>query len=111
MKLLAASPIILHDNATQQGANGMTSLLWWYEWEMLDHPPYSPDISPCNFDLFLKVKEDMRGIRYNNFEELESAVATRVKVLENGCLATGIDDLPKRWKSVIDLKGYYFEGM
>ena len=53
----------------------------------------------------------MRGIRYNDLEELESAVAARVRVLENGCLATGIDDLPKRWKSVIDHKGYYFEGM
>ena len=53
----------------------------------------------------------MRGIRNNNLEELESAVAARVTVLEDGCLATGIDDLPKRWKSVIYHKGYYFEGM
>ena len=53
----------------------------------------------------------MRGIRYNDLEELESAVAARVRALENGCLATGIDDLPKRWKYVIDHKGYYFEGM
>ena len=54
----------------------------------------------------------MRGIRYNDdLEELESAVAARVRVLKNGCLATCIDDLPKRWKSVIDYKGYYFEGM
>ena len=66
---------------------------------MLDHhPPYSPDISPCDFDLFPKLKEDMRGIRYNYLEELESAVAVRVRVLENGCLTMGIDDLPKRWK-------------
>ena len=53
----------------------------------------------------------MRGIRYKDLEELESAMAVRVRVLENGCLATDIDDLPKRWKSVIDYKGYYFEGM
>ena len=59
--------------------------------------PYSLDISPCDFDLFPKLKEDMRGIRYNDLEEHESAVATRMRVLENDCLATGIDDLPKRW--------------
>ena len=110
-ELLAAGPIILHDNARPHGANGVTSLLRRYEWEKLDHPPFSLDISPCDFDLFPKLKEDMRGIRYNDLEELESAVATRMKVLENGCLATGIDDLPKRWKSVIDHKEYSFEGM
>ena len=53
----------------------------------------------------------MRVIHYNDLEELKSAVAARGRVLENGCLATGIDDLQKRWKSVIDHKGYYFEGM
>ena len=63
------------------GVNGVTSLLGPYEWETLDHPTYSPDISPCDFDLFPKLKEDMRGIRYNNLEELESAVAARVRVL------------------------------
>ena len=53
----------------------------------------------------------MRGICYNDLEELESAVAARVRVLKNGCLATGIDDLPKRLKSVVDHKGYYFDGL
>ena len=77
----------------------------------VEAPPYSPDISPCDFDLFPKLKEDMRGIRYNDLDELESAMAARVRVLENGCLATGIDDLLKRWKSVTDHKDYYFEGM
>ena len=89
----------------------MTSLLGRYEWETLDHPAYSPDTSPCDFDLCPKLKEDMRGICYYDLEELESAVAVRVRVLENGCLATGIDDLPKSWKSVTDHSGYYFVGM
>ena len=63
--------------------------------EKVGPPPYSPDGSPCDFDLFPKLKESMRGIRYKDLEELESAVAARARVLENGCLATGIDDLPE----------------
>ena len=108
---MAAGPIILHDNATRHGANWVMSLLGRYLWETLDRAPYYPDTSPCDFDLFSKLKEDMRGIHYNDLEALESAVRVRVRVLENGCLAMGIDDLPKRWTSVIDHKGYYFEGM
>lgn len=71
--------------------------------------PYSPGISPCDIDLFPKLKEDMRGIRFNDLEELESAVAARVRVLDSGCLARSIDDLPIRRKSVIDQKGHFFE--
>ena len=37
-ELLAAGPIILHDNATLHGASGVTSLLGRYEWETLDRP-------------------------------------------------------------------------
>ena len=65
-ELLAAGPIILHDNATTHGAVNVKSLLGRYEWEILEHPPYSPDISPCDLDLFPKIKEDMRGIHYSD---------------------------------------------
>ena len=108
---MAARPIILLDNTTPHGAVNVTSLLGRYEWEILEHPPYSLDISPCDFDLFPKIKEDTRGICYIDLQKLEVAVAERVKVVQRSCLATGIDGLPKRWQSVTDHKGYYFEGM
>ena len=51
----------------------------------------------------------MRGIRYCDLDKLENALAERVKVVKRSCLATGLDDLPKRWQSVIDHNGYYFK--
>jgi hypothetical protein len=30
-------------------ANRAGELLWRYNWEVLDHPPYSPDLAPSNF--------------------------------------------------------------
>ena len=97
-ELLAAGPIILNDNATPHGVNGVTSLLGRYEWETLDHPtPLIPGHKPLRLWPFPQTKGRYEGIRYNDLEELESAVAARVRILENGCLATGIEDLPKRW--------------
>ena len=29
------------------------------QWEILDHPPYSPNMNPCDYDLFSKVKESL----------------------------------------------------
>ena len=34
------------------------------------HPPYSPDIAPCAFGLFPKLKEKLRGCRYETIDTL-----------------------------------------
>ena len=57
--LLATYPIILHDNARTYTANIVTDLLRCWRWEILGQPPYSPDMSPCDYDLFAKMKEPL----------------------------------------------------
>jgi len=64
-RLLATNPIILHDNARAHTANVVTDLLRLWRWEILEQPPYSPDMNPCDYDLFAKMKEPLRGLRYN----------------------------------------------
>ena len=34
------------------------------------HRPYSPDLAPCDFWLFPKLKENLRGGRYETMEEM-----------------------------------------
>ena len=51
----------------------------------------------------------MREARYDDLDELEVAVAEQVKVYERRGLATGIEELPKRWNSILDHKGHCFE--
>ena len=46
--------IILHDNATPYKAICVKDLLRRWRWEVLEHPPYSPDLSPCNYGLIPK---------------------------------------------------------
>ena len=55
LRLVAQNPI-LHDNARSHTA-AVTDLLRCWQWEILEHPPYSPDMSPCDYDLFTKVEE------------------------------------------------------
>ena len=40
-------------------------------------PPYSPDIAPCNFCLFPK----LRGCRYETIEEMKEAVTKDIDTL------------------------------
>ncbi|KAJ4426052.1 hypothetical protein ANN_27679 [Periplaneta americana] len=52
--LVVQNPIILHDNARSDTAAAVKALLRRWQWEILEHPPYSPDISPCDYDLLTK---------------------------------------------------------
>ena len=60
-QLLVAEPFILHDNARPHIADVVIKKDSDYGWELLPHIPYSPDMSPPDFDLFLKLKEPMHG--------------------------------------------------
>ena len=41
------------------------------------HPPYSPDLDPCDFCLFHK----LRGCRYETIEEMKEAMTKVIKTL------------------------------
>lgn len=38
------------------------------------HPPYSTDLDPCDFWLFLKLKNDLKGQRFTNIQEHVTAL-------------------------------------
>jgi len=44
--LLETGVLILHDNARPHLGKHVRELLDGYSWEVLPHPPYSPDESP-----------------------------------------------------------------
>ena len=55
-RLLVAGPLILHDNVRPHITDLVTKKLGDYGWEELPHAPYSPEMSPPDFDLFPKLK-------------------------------------------------------
>ena len=63
--LVVQNPIIPHENARSHTAAAVTDLFPRWQWEILEHPPYSPDMSPCYYDPFAKVKELVLGARCN----------------------------------------------
>ena len=70
--LLREGQIILHDNASSHMKRDVVQLLTEeYDWEeVLQHPPYSPDLSPCDFFWFPRVKNELGGRRFANVDEI-----------------------------------------
>ena len=67
----------------------MTSFLTSYEWAILPHLAYSPDISPPYFDLhvrvFPKLEEPLRGIRRTSRGSGKLNLDNQLWVPCNGC--------------------------
>ncbi|KAK8375413.1 hypothetical protein O3P69_008332 [Scylla paramamosain] len=46
---------------------------------VLEQPPYSPDLAPCDFFLFPKLKEVMKGTRFDDADDIKKAVTTELR--------------------------------
>ena len=68
-------------------------------------PPYSPDLAPCDFWLFFK----LRGCRYETNEEMKEAVTKVIDTLTLEDFHGAFQNLLERYKC-ISAEGDYFEG-
>ncbi len=65
------------DNAPVHNSILVTDYLTKMGIKTVLHPRYGPDFAPCNFWLFPKLKEKLRGCRYETkIEEMKEAVMT-----------------------------------
>ena len=69
-------------------------------------PPYSPDIAPCDFWLFPK----LRGCRYETIEEMKEAVTEVIDTLTQEDFHGALQKLFERYNKCIATGGDYFEG-
>ncbi|UYV77277.1 hypothetical protein LAZ67_15000322 [Cordylochernes scorpioides] len=63
--------ILLHDNARPHVAQVVKVELQELEWEVLQHPPYSPDLAPTDYYLFRYMSNHMRGTNFDDEEDLK----------------------------------------
>jgi len=109
--LLQNGVLILHDNARPHVGKVVRELLDRYSWEVLPHPPYSPDMSPPDFDLFPKLKINMRGVRFSTLKDLSASVTRRVRQLNCSTDLTEYHGPSKTLDAVIRQKGDYTGGL
>ena len=70
------------------------------------HPPYSPDLVPCDFWLFPK----LTGCRYETIEEMKEAVMKVIDTLTQEDFHGALQKLLERHNKCIAAGGDYFEG-
>ena len=70
------------------------------------HPRYSPDLAPCDFCLFPK----LRGCRYETIEEMKEAVTKVIDTLTQEDFHGAFQKLLERYNKCIAAGEDYFKG-
>lgn len=100
--------IFLQDNARPHTARITQQKLAQLGWEVLEHPPYSPDLAPSDYKAFLSLQNWLNGKEFATEAELRQSIQDWVDSRSAGFWVMGFVDLPNRWEKVIEYEGDYF---
>jgi len=84
-----------------------TALLEKFKWDVLDHLPYSPDLVPSDFRLFLHLKKHLAGKKFDDNDEVQEDVMTWFKGQVADFYDSGIEKLVPRLYKCLDNAGDY----
>lgn len=101
--------MVLHDNAPCHTATIVQNFLHANNIEQLSHPPYSPDLAPCDFWLFPNLKKPLRGTRFEDSNALDRASAEVLKQLSKDGLLFVFEKWCDRMRKCVQLGGGYVE--
>ena len=100
---------LLHDNAPPHTSAIVTAFLKKEKVTVL--PQYSPDLAPCDFFLFPKLKAFLAGRKYQSRQALGSAIHQYLISVPKSAYRDAFKKWIHRLKLCISSHGEYFEGM
>lgn len=100
---------LLHDNARPHVAKLTCAKLMELGWELLPHPPYSPDLAPTDFHLFRSLHNHLKEKQFDDRKAVELDIMNYFASKTAVFYRDGIHSLPQRWRYVVDQDGKYFD--
>ncbi|KAG5322709.1 MOS1T transposase, partial [Pseudoatta argentina] len=100
---------LLHDNAPSHTSLIVRQCLARNRVSVLNHPPYSPDLAPCDFSLFPKLKLKLKGRFFDDIPTIQSASTQALEAIPQTELEHAFESLLNRCNKYIEATGEYFE--
>jgi hypothetical protein len=101
--------LLLHVSACPHTAAHTVDTLGALKFEVLQHPPYNPDLAPSDFHLFGRMKDHLRGQKFANDNKVMEAVQSWLKATPKSFFLEDIHKLVDRWSKCVAKQGYYIE--
>ena len=101
--------ILHHDNAPTHNAIVIREHLAKNETNTIRQLPNSPDLAPCNFFLFDRLKKPLRGTRYSTRDEVMEKSKMALMATPQTDYKKCLEGWIKRWNKCVAVDGEYFE--
>jgi len=79
------------------------------KFEVLSHPPYSPDLAPSDFHSCPHLKRDLKGTHFTSDDEVKQAVPSWIKQRTSEFFIDGMRKLVLGWEKCTERQGDYVE--
>jgi len=107
--MLSSGIVLLHDNVRPHTAARTAQLLQQFCWEVFDHLPYSPDLAPSDYHLFMYLKKWLASQSFEDDDRLKTGNTTWFKSLAADSFDIGIRKLVPRYQKCVEVRGDYVE--
>jgi hypothetical protein len=98
--------LLQHDNAPALTALSMQRFLAPKNMAVVPHPPYSPDLAPCDFFLFSRMKSKLKGRHFQDVTEIQEQSLTVLHSIPK----SHFQQWQRSWTHSINSGWEYFEG-
>ena len=107
--LLTQGVLLFHDNARPHTAHMTLEAINNLGFELLSHPPYSPDLALSDYHLFGPMKKALGGQKFVSNLAAQNAVYQWIEQQPTSFFASGIEKLVPRWDKCLNALGGYVE--
>lgn len=107
--MLSKGVLLLHDNAPAHSAHKTVQVAQRCGYQILPHPPYSPDLAPSDFFLFREMKKPLRGRRFIDNNDVIREVEGWFSGKKGEFYSGGLKQVKGRWEKCVVLGGDYVE--
>jgi len=99
-----------HDNTPCHTADSINEFLAEKSIPVVPQPPYSPDLSPCDFFLFPRLKNHLKGRHFGTLDNIQKSVTDELKGIPAEVFQHCYEQLKQRLRRSVAAQGNYFEG-
>jgi len=97
--------ILHHDNAPAHTSHLVQQFLTKHGTAQLQQPPYSPDLAPCDFFLFQRLKKVLKGHLFETMDDIKrNSTKTLLDILKEE-FTKCFQQWQKRWAKCVAAEG------
>ena len=107
---IARTWMLYHDNAPCHMAVSINEFLAEKSIPVVPQPPYSPNLSLCDFFLFPRLKNHLKGRHFGTLDNIQKSVNDELKGIKAEAFQHCYEQWKKGLRCCVAAQGNYFEG-